>query len=70
MFIITIRETRVQEKVRGKDWRVVGKDENKDDKYGYTPEITKSVEVDTQVFEQSVDNLDLVKVVKAINGID
>ncbi len=37
--------------------------------WGYTPETIKSVESETELYRQNVDELDLVKVIKAINGI-
>ena len=37
--------------------------------YGYTPEIEKEVEVTTKVLEQTVDDLDLVAVIRAVNGL-
>lgn len=38
--------------------------------YGYPPPHEKEVEREVKVLEQTVDELDLVEVIKAINGID
>ena len=39
------------------------------EEHGYTPEIEKEVEVTEEIYRQSVQNLDLATVVKAVNGI-
>lgn len=39
------------------------------EKRGYTPEIEKSVEVTTKVFEQTVKDMTLAHVIKAVNGL-
>lgn len=84
-FKITITETRDVKKIVGKEWAVIGtKEVRRDDNFltpqqpeetrivevrGYTPEIEKIVPETRTVLEQSVDTLDLVSVIKAINGI-
>jgi hypothetical protein len=40
-----------------------------EDVRGYTPEIEKTVEETRTVLEQNIDTLNLVNVIKAINGI-
>lgn len=40
------------------------------DVYGYTPEIEKEVAVETKVFEQTVDELDLIGVIAAVNDME
>jgi len=37
---------------------------------GWTPEIEQDEEVETKVLEQTVDSLDLSKVIKAINNLN
>lgn len=39
-----------------------------EDVYGYTPEIDKVERVTTKVYEQSVAELDIVRVIGAVNG--
>lgn len=79
MFEITIKEIKTEKQAGGKEWKVVGEEDSgirnsKGDpmlqnKYGYTPEIETTVEVETKIFRQAVDRLDLASVIKAINGI-
>ena len=77
---ITITETKLVTKTVGKDWEVIGEKVSdmklpdnaprvKMDIMGYTPEIRKKVEVEVELLRQTVETLDLVKVIKAINGI-
>ena len=37
--------------------------------YGYTPEIEKEVEVDREILKQTIEELDLAAVIKAINKL-
>jgi len=65
---ITISEHTQEKKIRGNEWeRGVNKEDPEE--YGYTPEIEKTVDVHREVFKQSVDDLDLPSVIKAINGL-
>jgi hypothetical protein len=84
-FKITITETRMVNKIAGKDWAEVGEEEvARDDAfcsdpdapktrltkvYDYTPEITKVLPETREVLSQVVGELDLKAVVKAINGL-
>ena len=86
MFKITIEETKTVKKVSGKEWAKIdteeveregryamGENEPKTrikDVMGYTPEIEKLVSVTREVLVQVVDDLDLAKVIKAINNLD
>ena len=69
MFKITIEKTEEVISTTGKDWKRVGGSDG-DPNYDYTPEIEKRVEVKTEILRQVVDELDLEKVIKAINGIE
>lgn len=64
-YTITITKTERVVRKAGKQWEKL-KDGGD---YGYTPEIEKEVEVETKVLEQTLEHLDLVAVVKAINGL-
>lgn len=78
-FNIIIAETKPVTKTVGKDWHVVGqqlkaseRDPQRDvalDVYGYTPEIEKTVDVTTKVYEQTVEDLELAGVIKAVNKL-
>ena len=69
MFTVTITKTTIEEKPAGKEWQVVsGSKENKDHEWGYTPEIMKKKEVELKVYEQTVDEMDITRVISAVNG--
>lgn len=65
----TVKVTATTERVEkvGKEWRQVdGKPESK---YDYTPEIEKTMLRSEQVYEQTVDTLDMAALVKVVNNI-
>lgn len=66
-YIVTIIEKTVEVKVRGNTWEM-GAGENPDE-YGYTPEIEKKVDVEREIFKQDIDLLNIVAVIKAVNGL-
>jgi len=70
---ITVTEHVWEKRISGKEWEVgAGKPEKGDGSegnYGYTPEIEKTVKVQRQLFSQNTDKLDLISVIKAINGL-
>ncbi len=67
---ITITEETTEVKLQGKQWKEGGKIGVEDgDKYGYTPEIERTVDVTREVYAQNTDTLDLKAVIKAINGL-
>lgn len=69
MYRIEITQISIRERPAGKEWKVVDKDINGKEEYGYTPGITKKQEVKKQILIQEVETLDLVSVLKAINDI-
>ncbi len=66
MFEITIKEIKEVKKTRGKEWSLCGTKENAE--YAYTPEIEKVVEIETQIYKQYVEELEITKVINAVNG--
>ena len=68
---ITITEHVVETKTVGKEWeRGADKvDEDHPSGWGYTPEIEKKVAVKREIFSQTTEDLNLVAVIKAVNGI-
>ena len=64
---VKIIEFTVEKEIRGKTWEQ-GAGETPQD-YGYTPAIEKQVKVEREVFRQSVDDLDIASVIKAVNGL-
>jgi len=66
-YTITVTEHAVETVIAGKSWE---KDAGEGGRYGYTPEIEKRTVVVRKVFEQNTDELDLVNVIKAVNGLE
>lgn len=66
-YVVTITEKVVETVIEGKDWRKVSDDPK--DKFAYTPEIEKKVEVKRLVYQQDTDTLNLIDVIKAVNNI-
>ena len=65
MYTITIEKQTFEKQIKGKEWKVVDKAGN----YDHTPEIEKIVEVKKTIYIQIVEELDLVAVINAVNGI-
>lgn len=63
--IATTEETRVA----GREWKEVGRDEHDKPRYDYTPEITKTIREDREIYDQEVDELDLSALVSVVNGM-
>jgi len=83
-FKITIEQTTVETRIRSPKWEKIGEREVlRDQTYlsqndsktriesvmGHTPEIEVREIVTIKTYEQTVDSLDLVKVIAAVNGI-
>jgi hypothetical protein len=68
MFKITIEEVKIVKKMVKGAW-VRFADEPKENNYGYAPDREDDVMIEKQIFIQSVETLDLISVIKAINGI-
>lgn len=75
VFKITIEETRTVVKTVGKEWGIVDQvpitdgDEVLKNVMGYTPLIEKAVPETKEVYAQTVEELDLHAVIKAINKL-
>lgn len=85
MYTITIKETKTVTKKDHKEWEIIGTKEIErqqgmfsgtgdaktriENVYGWTPEIEKEHQVSTTLLEQTVEEMDLKAVIKAINGI-
>lgn len=82
---ITITETKYVKKLAGKEWKEIGTREVARDEafsrsssesktriesvMGYTPEIERVVESTTEILSQTVEELDVAAVIKAINKL-
>ncbi len=74
MYEITIKKIETVTKKAGKDWDVISRTSEpgkvgEDRTYGYTPEIDKEVEVNRVIYNQTVDDLELIDVIAAVNGV-
>ena len=67
MFEITVTEVVAEKTIEGKDWEIISKPKECDAVYGYTPEIKKTTIVTREVYKQSVDKLDIVALIAAVN---
>jgi len=68
MYKITVEKTITETRLCGKDWKIISKKADNPE-YGYTPEIEKQVETRHTIYIQTVDELDLVSVINAVNSI-
>ena len=64
---IEITEFTTETKICGKEWKPANG--NPDVDYRYTPEVEKNVDVKRKIYVQNTDELDLCKVIKAVNGL-
>lgn len=67
--ITIIKHDRV-ECVEGKEWSVLSTDEHGRHEMGYTPEIRKVVDVDEQLYQQTVESINLVAIIAAVNQVE
>jgi len=69
MFIITITEKKVVDTMVGRRWEKGGPEKQGTDGYGYTPMISRPVEREIELLRQTVEELDLAAVIKAVNNL-
>lgn len=67
MFEIIVKETKQVRKIVGKKWEVVERKDS-DYRYDYTPEVETVVTETNEVYRQTVESLDLVAVINAVNS--
>ena len=70
MFTVTITKTTIEERPAGVEWEIVGhkNDDERSPILGYTPEIVKKREVEQKIYEQTVDEIDVKRVIDAVNS--
>jgi len=69
LYTITITETRNENTVKRREWVQHGSEEQESD-WGYAPQIIEVKEVNRKIFEQVVEELDIAKVIGAVNLIE
>ncbi len=58
---------KVEEKlVEEKEYQVINEDENGKNEYGYVT-VPNKKKITTNIYEQTVDNIDIVEVITAVN---
>lgn len=67
---ITIVQMTQQQEIAGKEWKQTGVDFENKPEFGYTPEIMKTVNRETQIYEQRVESLDLSALIAVVNGMN
>jgi len=65
MYRIEIKQI-TREQVKKREYKVVGKDEEGDNKYGYVDNETTE-DVERTIYTQRVDELDIKEVIDAVN---
>lgn len=69
MFTITIKRAGKRTETAGGDYAIIAETPEKGKQFGYTPLIEKVVKFDEQIYQQSVDELDMAAVIRAVNGM-
>lgn len=69
MYHVRISKTEIVDKMQGRRWEKGGPEQVGNDGYGYTPMISKPTEVIIEVLSQSLEELDLPAVIKALNKL-
>lgn len=67
-YTIVIQEHCIEDTIISKTWDKISEKEGEE--YGYTPETATKKNITRTILEQNVENLDIVNVIKAINGIE
>ena len=67
MFTIEIKTSQVEQVVLPKEWRRVSDKESGG--YDWTPEAVSAKQVERVIYQQSVEELNLADVIKAVNKI-
>lgn len=68
IYKVTVRVIREEESLTRKSWTEGGSEnQNSDETYGYTPQVIQIEEVDRILYEQSITELDIAAVIKAVN---
>ena len=66
-YVVTVKAVVERVETAGKEWRPVSDAPGAE--YAYTPEISKTVQREIQIFEQHLEELDIRKLAAVLNGI-
>ena len=70
MYTVIIKHEREETRLTSREWYNTGeKDDEGNNKWDYSPQVEEKKIVTSTLLEQSVEDLDMVSVIKAINGI-
>jgi hypothetical protein len=64
---ITIEENTTVQKMSSREYQVIGKDADGDDEWGHAPSIMELQDYNLKIYEQTVWELDIGKLVNLIN---
>lgn len=68
MYTITIKHEREESRFIGREWAITGKkDEKGNPEYAYTPQEKETRAVESKVYEQTVEKIELEAVIFAVN---
>ena len=66
-YVVTVKAVVERVEKSGQEWRKIS---DAPDAYGYTPEIEKTIQRELTVYEQTVVNLNMAKLVQVVNGLE
>lgn len=66
-YVVTVKALVERVEKAGKEWQRTTSEPNSP--FAYTPEIEKTVQRHIDVYEQTVDTLDMAELVAVVNGI-
>lgn len=69
IYKITITQTRLEETIKPRSWEKGASIENAEG-YGYAPEVIETKNVERELYTQSVAELDIKAVIKAVNKME
>lgn len=69
IYEVVITRSAVETERIGGQWAEIGVDDDDKKEFGYTPKYDREATVKKEIYRQRAEGLDLVAVIKAINGI-
>lgn len=68
MYVVTVKEIKTVSYAR-RDWQMLIKEANGQQTMGWTPEVDSTRDESRDLYEQTVETLDLPAVILAVNGM-